>query len=125
MTTRARRSSISLDGISRPFRAAGAFAYTALVVWEAIFLLVILKIPVVYLGFVVWWAVRSEPAPPEPLEPALVTAPREPDPKPGWRFLRRRARPTPRRGPHGSPQRAPRRAPLPASWLAAGWKPEK
>ena len=92
-------------------------------VWEAIFLLLILKIPLVYLCCVVWWAIRSEPAPPEPFEPALVTAPLEPDPRSGWRFLRRSARARqPRRGPHGSPQRVYRRAPLPASWLAAGWK---
>ncbi len=92
-------------------------------VWEAIFLLLILKIPLVYLCCVVWWAIRSEPTPPEPFEPALVTAPLEPDPRSGWRFLRRSARARqPRRGPHGSPQRVYRRAPLPASWLAAGWK---
>ena len=41
-------------------------AYTEWVrsAWEAIFLLVVLKIPLVYLGFVVWWAIRAEPAPP-------------------------------------------------------------
>ena len=32
-------------------------------VWEAIFMLVVLKIPLVYLGAVVWWAVRAEPDP--------------------------------------------------------------
>jgi hypothetical protein len=32
-------------------------------VWEAVFMLVVLKIPVVYLGGVVWWAVRAEPLP--------------------------------------------------------------
>ena len=91
-------------------------------VWEAIFLLVILKIPIIYLACVVWWAIRSEPAPPEPMEPALVTAPLEPDPRTGWRFLRRSARPRPTRGgPHGSPQRRVRRTPLPASWLAPGY----
>jgi len=92
-------------------------------VWETIFLLVILKIPIIYLACVVWWAVRSEPAPPEPLEPALVPAPTEPDPRSGWRFLRRSIRPRPTRGgrPHGSPARRPLRAPLPASWLAAGY----
>ncbi len=91
--------------------------------WEAIFLLLILKIPVVYLASVVWWAVRSEPAPPEPLEPSLVTAPIEPDGKPGWRFRGRTARPNrPRGGPHGSPQRLHRRAPVPAGWQAAGWR---
>jgi nitrogen fixation-related uncharacterized protein len=30
-------------------------------VWEAIFMLVVLKIPMVYLAVVVWWAVRAEP----------------------------------------------------------------
>ena len=30
-------------------------------VWEAVFMLLILKIPVVYLAVVVWWAIRAEP----------------------------------------------------------------
>ncbi len=30
-------------------------------VWEAIFMLVVLKIPLVYISAVVWWAVRAEP----------------------------------------------------------------
>jgi hypothetical protein len=30
-------------------------------VWEAVFMLLVLKIPMVYLGVVVWWAVRAEP----------------------------------------------------------------
>lgn len=30
-------------------------------VWEAIFMLVVLKIPVIYLAGVVWYAVRAEP----------------------------------------------------------------
>ena len=30
-------------------------------VWEAIFLLLVLKIPLVYLCLVVWWAIRAEP----------------------------------------------------------------
>jgi hypothetical protein len=34
-------------------------------VWEAIFLLVVLKIPIVYLCLVVWWAIRAEPRPEE------------------------------------------------------------
>ena len=41
--------------------------YTLSVIWELVFMLVILKIPVVYLCWVVWWAVRAEP---EPLEGA-------------------------------------------------------
>jgi len=31
--------------------------------WEAIFMLVVLKIPVIYLASVVWYAVRAEPEP--------------------------------------------------------------
>jgi hypothetical protein len=29
--------------------------------WEAIFMLLVLKIPLVYLAVVVWWAIRAEP----------------------------------------------------------------
>jgi hypothetical protein len=32
-------------------------------VWEAVFMLVVLKIPMIYLAAVVWWAVRAEPDP--------------------------------------------------------------
>ena len=31
--------------------------------WEAIFLLLVLKIPLIYLCAVVWWAIRAEPVP--------------------------------------------------------------
>ncbi len=31
--------------------------------FELVFMLVILKLPVAYLCFVVWWAVRAEPRP--------------------------------------------------------------
>jgi hypothetical protein len=42
-------------------------AYTGKVrsAWEAIFLLLVLKIPLVYLGLVVWWAIRAGPTPDE------------------------------------------------------------
>ncbi|HUG64241.1 MAG TPA: hypothetical protein VMK83_03410 [Gaiellaceae bacterium] len=33
-------------------------------VWEAIFMLVVLKIPLIYLAAVVWWAVRAQPEAP-------------------------------------------------------------
>jgi hypothetical protein len=69
------------------------------VVWEFIFLMVILKIPILYLCAVVWWAVRAEP---KPLEGAGLPSRRlDPEPKP-WS-----PRPPgpPRRGPHGSPSR--------------------
>jgi len=34
------------------------------VVWEFIFMMLVLKIPIVYLGLVVYWAVKAEPKPP-------------------------------------------------------------
>jgi hypothetical protein len=73
--------------------------------WELIWMLVILKIPVIYLCLVVWWAIRAKP---EPLEPALRPVAADPDPRPGWRF--RGGRPLgPRRGPRGVPGRGYRR----------------
>ena len=69
--------------------------------WELIWMLIILKIPVIYLCLVVWWAVRAKPA---PLEPALRPVAAEIDPRPGWEFQRVRPR-APRRGPHGAPGR--------------------
>jgi hypothetical protein len=73
--------------------------------WELLFMMVVLKIPIVYLCVVVWWAVRAEP---RPLEGAGRTAPLpRSGPRP-WSF-----RSTPRRrrpgGPHGSPVRSHRR----------------
>jgi hypothetical protein len=72
-------------------------------VWEAIFFLLILKIPIVYLCCVVWWAVRAEP---RPEEGAAVHAQLggDPPPREGWRYrLKHPRRPHP--GPHGSPRR--------------------
>ncbi|HEV8248748.1 MAG TPA: hypothetical protein VGQ15_02130 [Gaiellaceae bacterium] len=71
---------------------------------EVIFMLVILKIPVVYLCLVVWWAVRAEPRPPEPaLSPARLP---ELQPCPWSRRGRARPRPSPCRGA-GSRRPAP------------------
>ena len=39
--------------------------------WEIIFMLVILKIPIVYIAVVIWWAIKAEP---EPGDLAGVTA---------------------------------------------------
>lgn len=33
--------------------------------WEIVFMLLILKIPIVYLCAVLWWAIKAEPSPPE------------------------------------------------------------
>ncbi|MFN2468835.1 MAG: hypothetical protein ABR521_11975 [Gaiellaceae bacterium] len=74
--------------------------------WELIFLMAIMKIPIVYLCIVVWWAIRAVPA---PLEPAIVREHAAPDPPAGPRRARRAG---PRRGgPHRvSPRRDTRRA---------------
>ncbi len=70
-------------------------------VWEIVFLIVILKIPVVYLCLVVWWAIKAEP---KPEEGASVTASLGPDGPPTWR-RRLRAPRRPRPWPHGTPAR--------------------
>ena len=63
-------------------------------------MIVILKIPIVYLCLVVWWAVRAEP---RPLERAALPAAPEDSPLRGWRRVPRRPR---RPGPHGGPARS-------------------
>lgn len=68
--------------------------------WELIFLMLILKIPIVYLCWIVYWAVKAEPQPEEG-DGALVRVP--PDGGPPNR-PRRRRRPAPTR-PHGGPAR--------------------
>jgi hypothetical protein len=77
-------------------------------VWEAIFMLLILKIPVIYLAVVVWWAVRAEPeAATGGGDEAGVLAPLAPC---GWNdWKRRRPRPYGRR-PRPSTPRLPARA---------------
>jgi hypothetical protein len=77
-------------------------------VWEIVFLMVILKIPIVYLCVVVYYAIKAEPRPPAG---AGVTAQLGPDGDDGgfgrWPRPRRRF---PRR-PHGGPQRTYPRSP--------------
>ena len=62
-------------------------AYTGFVpsVWEAIFMLVVLKIPIVYLGLVVWWAVRAEPSQGDGRDPARALLPLGPCDWDEWR----------------------------------------
>jgi hypothetical protein len=55
------------------------------VLWELVFMLVILKIPVVYLCAVVWWAIRAEP---QPLEGAGRLTPLPDAPSCDWRRRR-------------------------------------
>lgn len=67
--------------------------------WELFFMLVLLKIPLVYLCLVVWWAIRAEPRDEQPAVAVRVTD--TPPPHAGWS---RAPRPRPdvggRRGGH-------------------------
>jgi hypothetical protein len=84
------------------------------VLWEAVFLLLVLKIPIVYMCMVVWWAIRAEPreeepavrtpvsdtpSPQPPTPPALLSGgprtPRGPRRKDDGRVRRDRAAPRP------------------------------
>src|SRR3954467_8228949 len=89
-------------GPRRPCR--GTIPYTPAIVWELIFMMVILKIPIAYLCFVVYWAVKAEPKPPEQVRAASQAE--GPDRKAPWSPHSRR--PRPRRGPERGPARARR-----------------
>jgi hypothetical protein len=69
-------------------------------VWEFLFLMLIMKLPIAYLCWVVYWAVKAEPRPPEP---AVLRVATEPDPRAPWRLPPRQH--SRRRGPHGAPSR--------------------
>jgi hypothetical protein len=73
-------------------------------VWELIFLMVIMKIPILYLCWVVWWAIKSEPRPEEGAALRAAVPPNGPEPSLWWR-RHRTPRPRPAR-PHGGPARA-------------------
>ncbi len=65
--------------------------------WELVFMMLVLKLPLVYLGLVCWWAIRAEP---KPLEPVLLPVePAEPTGPAGWRRASRPRRPGLRGGP--------------------------
>ena len=76
--------------------------------WEAIFMLVVLKIPMIYLATVVWWAVRAVPDVPGAGEEIGVLTPLVPCGWNDWKRLRPR-----RMGP--SPTRARRFRTVPSS----------
>ncbi len=76
-------------------------------VWEAVFLLVVLKIPIVYLCVVVWWAIRAEPRPEAGAALVARVSPTDPEGC-SWRD-RRRARLVGGRGPRRRPGRGPAR----------------
>jgi hypothetical protein len=88
--------------------------HSGLMLWFTIWFLVILKIPAVYLGYMIWWAVKDPPAP--STGPASGWAQNGGDGGGVGGPGRQRRRPTPipgrRPGPHGVPARRP--VPLPA-----------
>jgi hypothetical protein len=63
---------------------------------EILFMMVVLKLPILYLAAVVYWAVKAEP---RPYDEALLPVSDDPGPQ---RWFTRRPR---RSGPHGSPDR--------------------
>jgi hypothetical protein len=69
--------------------------------WELVFLMVILKIPIAYLCYVVWYAIKAEPRRGRGGPAAVRVAPDPPPP--GFDFRRRRRNRPPR--PHGGPAR--------------------
>jgi hypothetical protein len=75
-------------------------------VWEIVFMLLILKIPIVYLCVVVWWAIKAEPQPPDLAAVEVLSDTPPPGGRPYRRAVARRrpARPhTPGRGSGASP----------------------
>ena len=85
-------------------------------VWELVFLMVILKIPILYLCGVVYYAIKAEP---RPGEGAGVTARVGPDADPGSGPAPLRPRRfVPR--PHGGPTRTYPRLPRTAARAGAG-----
>jgi hypothetical protein len=66
------------------------------VLWFTIWFMVILKIPILYLAWVIWWAVKDPP------DAWADNGDAELGGGPGWRPRDRRGR---RGGPHGSPER--------------------
>jgi len=69
-------------------------------------MLLVLKIPVVYLAAVVWWAIRAEPHPGEGPDPVHARVPLEPCDWPGR--IHRRALARGVRGPRPTRRRPPR-----------------
>jgi hypothetical protein len=80
------------------------------VLWFTLWFLVILKLPALYLAWLIWWAVKDPPQPATAGEAAKGD-----DTGPGWRPSSDRRRLPLRRGPHGGPARRPleRKAALP------------
>lgn len=79
--------------------------------WFTLWFTIALKIPALYLAYVIWWSVKDPPA---ALPGTAEGSSEEGDAEPGSRGPRLPA-PGRRHGPHGSRERRPRRtAPLTA-----------
>jgi hypothetical protein len=76
--------------------------------WELIFLMFVMKLPILYLIGVVWWAVRAAPDPYEPAALVPVTLPLSPRPLKAGACPWRGRRPRPHPHPH-QPVRGHRR----------------
>jgi hypothetical protein len=79
-------------------------------IWFTLWFLVILKIPIAYLAYVIWWAVKDPPAPSSGPEQGWPERSDNGGGGSGSPLRRRRpARPIPGRwpGPHGVPARRP------------------
>lgn len=75
--------------------------------WFSIVFLVLLKIPLLYLFYVVWWAVKDPPVPGD--DAAAADEGLEPGgPETSSWWSRRVPRKPVRHGPHGSPARRPK-----------------
>ena len=70
--------------------------------WEIIFMLVILKIPIVYIAVVIWWAIKAEPDPVEPAGAIVVSDTPGPGTPPRPRRPRSRRPRRPHTPGHGS-----------------------
>ena len=85
--------------------AATSRTLLRLTLWEIFFVVVIVKIPVAYVGWVVWWAIKAEPEVGtqggtegvnwKPWQPPSDARPRRRGPVPS--------------APHGVPERSPAR----------------
>ena len=72
--------------------------------WELIFMMLVLKLPILYLIGVVWWAIRSSPDPYAPAElvPVVSDSPHDPASPCTWRVRRRPISPRPRVATRGA-----------------------
>jgi hypothetical protein len=76
-------------------------------VWFTVFFMVILKIPALYLAYVIWWAVKDPPTP-ETSGGGYAGGNGRP-----WRPPARKPSPGRHPGPHGAPLRRPSPSPAP------------